>query len=340
MKKFILTAFAAALVLSCTKAPEKAASVNLIFETDMGNDIDDAIALEMIYKYVDAGDVNLLAVCLNKGGQSPAEYVDIMNTWSGHPEIPIGICHHAMQNENHGYTADVAAMKDAEGNPLFARTVTDVDALPDAVDLYRQILSSQPDQSVTIASVGFSTNLVLLLDSPADKWSPLSGKELVAQKVKLLSVMAGGFTEEHNPEYNVYVDIPSASKVFGEWPSEVVFSPWEVGDAVRYPAASIENDFSWAEPAHPMAEAYKFYGDMPFDRPSWDPTAVLYAVEGADWYNVSDYGTVSVDDKGATFFTPSEDGTRRFLSVTESQAQAIKEHIVSLASRKPLVYQK
>lgn len=340
MKRVLYAVFFAAMVLSCAKAPEEDASVSLIFETDMGNDIDDAIALDMIYKYVESGDVNLLAVCLNKGGQSPAEYVDIMNTWYGHPEIPIGICHHAMQNENHGYAAHVAGMKDDAGNPLFARTVADVNALPDAVELYRQILSSQPDHSVTIASVGFSTNLVLLLESQADSWSPLSGKELVAKKVKLLSVMAGGFTEEHRPEYNVLIDILSASKVFTEWPGELVFSPWEVGDVIRYPATSIENDFSWAQPAHPMVEAYKAYSEMPYDRPSWDPTAVLYAVEGGDWFTVSDCGTISVDEEGATFFTPSEEGERRVLSVTESQADAIKEHFVSLVSRKPLVYQK
>lgn len=339
MKRFFFAAVAAAMVLSCAKAPEKSPSVNIIFETDMGNDIDDAIALDMLYKYVEAGDVNLLAVCLNKGGQSPAEYMDIMNTWYGHPEVPIGICSLAMQNENHGYTAHVAGMKDEEGNPLFARTVTDVDALPEAVSLYRKILASQPDHSVTIASVGFSTNLVLLLDSQADDLSPLSGKELIAQKVKLLSVMAGGFTEEHRPEYNVLIDVPAAKKVFGEWPGEVVFSPFEVGDVIRYPATSIENDFTWAEPAQPLVEAYKAYLPMPYDRQTWDPTAVLYAVEGGDWFTVSELGEVSVEDDAKTYFTPSATGTRRILSVTDEQASAILDHFISIVTTKPIKYQ-
>jgi len=340
MKRFLFAAVAAAMVLSCAKVPEKSPSVNLIFETDMGNDIDDAIALDMIYKYVEAGDVNLLAVCLNKGGQSPAEYVDIMNTWYGHADVPIGICSQAMQNENHGYTAHVAGMKADDGSPLFARTVADVDALPEAVSLYRKLLASQPDHSVTIASVGFSTNLVLLLDSQADSCSPLSGKELIAQKVKLLSVMAGGFTEEHRPEYNVLIDVPAAKKVFGEWPGEVVFSPFEVGDVIRYPATSIENDFTWAEPAQPLVEAYKAYLPMPYDRQTWDPTAVLYAVEGGDWFTVSELGEVSVEDDAKTYFAPSETGTRRILSVTDEQASAIREHFIDIVTTKPLKYQK
>lgn len=339
MKNLLFAALAAAMVLSCAKAPEKTPSVNLIFETDMGNDIDDGIALDMIYKYVDAKDVNLLAITLNKGGQAPPEYIDIMNTWYGHPNVPIGICSHAMQNENHGYTAHVAGMKDAGGNPLFERTVSDVNALPEAVSLYRKILASQPDNSVTIASVGFSTNLVLLLDSPADSWSPLTGKELVARKVKLLSVMAGGFTEDHRPEYNVIIDIPSAKKVFNEWPGEIVFSPWEVGDVIRYPATSIENDFTWAKPAHPLVEAYKAYLQMPYDRQTWDPTAVLYAVEGGDWFTVSENGDVTVDDEGVTYFTPSETGTRRILSVTEAQASAILDHFITLVTKRPEIWQ-
>jgi hypothetical protein len=51
----------------------------------MGNDIDDALALDMLYKYMDAGKVDLLAVCVNKEGYGPVEYVDMMNTWYGYP---------------------------------------------------------------------------------------------------------------------------------------------------------------------------------------------------------------------------------------------------------------
>ena len=46
-------------------------------------------------------------------------------------------------------------------------------------------------RSVTIASVGLQTNLELLLRSAPDEHSPLTGRELVAEKVALLAVMAG-----------------------------------------------------------------------------------------------------------------------------------------------------
>jgi hypothetical protein len=47
----------------------------------MGNDIDDAMALDMLYKWVEDGKVNLLAVMINKEGSAPAEFIDIMNTF-------------------------------------------------------------------------------------------------------------------------------------------------------------------------------------------------------------------------------------------------------------------
>ena len=83
-----------------------------------------------------------------------------------------------------------------------------------ATALLRKTLAAQPDHSVVIAQVGFSTNLARLLDSPADEYSPLTGRELVERKVKLLSLMAGAFQPiEGNRrylEYNVVKDIASA----------------------------------------------------------------------------------------------------------------------------------
>lgn len=67
----------------------------------------------------------------------------------------------------------------------------------------------------------------------------------------------GGCFDNSNPlEYNVVKDIPAAQKVFAEWPTRLVTSPFEVGIKINYPASSIEKDFQWAT-VHPMVEAYK-----------------------------------------------------------------------------------
>ncbi len=146
--------------------------------------------------------------------------------------------------------------------------------------------------------------------------------------------MAGNMVEPDYHEYNIVRDIPAAKEVFENWPTPIVTSPFELGRQIKYPATSIENDFDWAGP-HPMVEAYKAYMQMPYDRDTWDPTAVLYAVEGDKWFAVSEPGTIKVTDEGSTLFTPDEKGTRRYISVDKAQAEAIKAHFIELITSKP-----
>src|SRR5690625_7325019 len=58
-----------------------------------------------------------------------------------------------------------------------------------------------PDSSVTIVTVGFMSNLAELLKSRPDRYSPLSGRELVGKKVKQYVAMAGMFPQGR--EFNV-----------------------------------------------------------------------------------------------------------------------------------------
>lgn len=335
MKKlFSAIALFSFLVQSCSTPADVRTAV--ILETDMGNDIDDALALALAYNYVDAGMMDLLAVCINKEGSAPAAFVDIMNTFYGHPEIPVGIIRKGAFCEDGAvnYTKVVADMKDGGGGELFGRSIADCDSLPDAHTLYRKILSSREDKSVVIVSVGFSTNLIKLLETEADGYSPLSGRELVARKVKMLVTMAGDFENPDVHEYNVRKDIPAAKVIFEEWPGPVVTSPFELGIRTCYPASSIEGDFGWA-PLNPLVEAYRAYMQMPYDRPMWDPTALLYAVEGDSWFTVSEMGRIKVTDEGSTVFTPDVNGDRRYLSVNPEQAKAIVDHFVELIPAVP-----
>jgi inosine-uridine nucleoside N-ribohydrolase len=346
MIKTYLAFFSVLIMMGCSSRVNRSIENNesklkVIFETDMGNDVDDALALDMLYKYMDAGDIDLLGIMSNKESKYSAEYIDIMNTWYGYPEIPVGIVRNGADCENdaRNYTKDVCLMQNSDGGDVFTRSVKDHNKLPEAHLLYRKILAQQPDSSVTIISVGFSTNLARLLDTPGDDFSPLTGRELVARKVKLLSVMAGCFNNDNFFEYNVVKDIDAARKVFTEWPTRLVASPFEVGIAINYPGSSIEKDFEWTE-IHPMVEAYKFYQEMPYDRPTWDLTSVLYAVEGASFFGVSPSGKINVTEKGATGFIPDSEGNQFYLSVDSVQAENIKQYFVNLITKQPAKFLK
>jgi len=335
MKKLFILLAAAACMLTACKNETQSQGVNFIFETDLGNDVDDILALDMIYKYQDMGDINLMGVCLNKEGVNPIGCLDILNTFYGYPDIPVGTVRNGADcaNDAVNYTKIVCDMTDSLGNPVFARSKDNYENCPDAHILYRKLLAGAKDHSVSIASVGFSTNLARLLDTPADEYSKLTGKELVAKKVKVLAVMAGA-VQNPMPEYNVIKDIPAAQKVFAEWPTEIIMSPFELGIQTLYPAEAIESNFGWIK--HPVAEAYKAYREMPYSNPLWDLTAVLYAVEGDKWFNVSEPGNVVVTDESHTIFTADPNGKVKVLSVTPEQAQAIVGRIVELNGMKPL----
>jgi inosine-uridine nucleoside N-ribohydrolase len=334
------------LAISCSpkkpaqKMPEdnQAQPVKVIFETDMGNDIDDALALDMLYKYADQNKVEILAVTVNKNNEYAARFVDIMNTWYGYPNIPIGQVVNGADSEGDSKNYAQATWEHSiEGKPAFRGKFAENANIPDAVDVYREILATQDDGSITIISVGFSTNIARLLDTPADRLSELSGKELVQKKVKLLSIMAGNFDDKPMKEYNVVIDIPAAKKVFEEWPTPIVASPWELGMQIEYPASSIQNDFTWTA-HHPLVVAYENYLPMPYDRPTWDLTSVLYAVEGSgDNFSLSEPGRISVDNEGFTHFIDEPGGPHRYLMVNAEQAGRLKDRFVEIISSKPKI---
>ena len=315
--------------------PSNAAPLPVIFDTDMGNDVDDVLALDLLYKYMDTGHINLLAIMSNQPSEASPRFLDLMNRWYGYAKIPIGTSKGGgFADPNTMYAQKTVALTGERGKPLFKCRIKDTNRLPDATMLYRRVLSRQKDHSVVIISTGFSTNLARLLESGPDKWSSLSGKELVAQKVKYLSLMAGRFDNPKYAEYNVVKDVAAAKTLFAVCPVPIVTSPWELGNAVRYPGQSIADDFGWTS-AHPLVEAYKAYAKMPYDRPTWDLTAVLYAIDPQQFFNISPAGRIVVTDEGYTHYTKEAGGNHFYLFVTPEQAKAILDYFVTMITKKP-----
>jgi len=330
----VLFASCSAKTDSKEQAPEVVPQL-VIFDTDMGNDIDDAMALDLLYKYMDKGQIQLLGIMINKDYYYSPEYVDIMNTWYGYPDIPIGIHTEgdSLSFSDENYATRVCLM---EKNEQYKRSVGNYNLLPKAENLYRKLLSEQPDNSVTVISVGFSTNLAKLLNTTADEYSPLTGIELIAKKVKLLSVMAGSFSKEGYVEYNVEINKDAAREVFAKWPVEIVVSPFELGEAIQFPGTSIEQDLSWTE-NHPMADGYKAFSQMPYNRPTWDLTSVLYVADST-FFGKSPKGSIHIDEKGVSCFTEDKDGKHSYLITDEEQRSRILDYFIKTIAEKPLRY--
>ncbi len=329
------------LLATATHAQESKPPVKLIFDTDIGNDCDDVLALGMIHSLQSRGECELLAVTITKDHKLAAAFTDAVNTFYGRGEIPIGVCRSGVTSEQ-GKFNGLATQMDG-GKLRYPHDLKSGADAPNAVDVLRKTLAAADDGSIVIAQVGFSTNLANLLSSKADNHSPLGGKELVQKKVRLLSVMAGAFKQivgdtghlYTHKEYNVHKDVASARKLVAGWPTPIIWSGFEIGKNLTYPHQSILHDYRYVK-HHPLPEAYTLYNPPPHDRPTWDLTSVLYAVRpDAGYFDLSPVGQVIVDEKGYTTFKEQKNGRDRYMILRDEQKQRATEALMLLSSQPP-----
>lgn len=312
------------LTLSIAAAAQQRPGI--IFDTDMGNDVDDALALAMLHSLESRGEIRLLAVTVTKDNIKAVQFCEILNRFYGRPEIPIGLVKNGVTPEDNPMISVPVERRNQTGAYVYPRKIQARRDVPDAVKVLRETLEKQPDGSVIIVQVGFSTNLARLLDQPG-------ARDLILRKVRVLSAMAGAFPGQ--PEYNIKMDVPSAKKLFGEWPTPIVASGFEIGAALEYPASSIERDFGYVE-WHPVADSYRAYKTMPYDRPTWDLTSVLYAARpDGGYFRLSDPGTIRVLDSGVTEFSNPAARQHRYLILDPAQNKRILDIFIELASQKP-----
>ena len=287
----------------------------IILDTDIGSSTDDLFTLMMFYRYQDQQRSRLLGVVVDREGEDCAACADVMNTYYGYGDIPIGLIRDGIKNAKVWIDYKALPMHtDSNGKLMFQRSVADCSSLPDGWKLYRQLLAAQPDHSVSIVSIGFLTCLAQLLQSAPDSYSSLNGVELVRRKVKGLYLMGGVFGHAVEPiEYNFSQGVSFAQTFFRLWPAEIdiIMSPGEVGDGIDYLPEQVIADINWTD-VHPIKQVYMTYDCSNAGQKMWDPLAAMNAVEGNSLFTLSVRGTVTVSDKGESFFSPSPTGNVRY----------------------------
>jgi hypothetical protein len=113
-------------------------------------------------------------------------------------------------------------------------------------------------------------------------------------------------------------------------------SPWELGNAIKYPAVSVERDYGYVA-HHPVAEAYRLYMKFPYDRPMWDLTSALYVIRpDRGYFGLSEPGTITVTDAGQTVFASSPQGRHRILTASPEQVTRTLEAMICLCPQPPV----
>lgn len=314
MKQYLLL-LCLALICGCSNHSTKKTGdpVKIIFDTDLGPDYDDVGALAFLHAMADSGKAEILATVSSNKHLLVAPSIEVINRYFGRPDLPIG----APKSEgvdigSSQHWADSIVVK----YPHKIKATSDVE---DAVALYRKILSSQPDNSVTIVTVGFLTNLGNLLNSQPDNYSPLTGKELIIKKVKKLVSMAGKFPK--GKEFNVFMDSTASIKVFNEWPGEIIFTGFEIGWEIRTGLRVMKMDVSDS----PVKDVFRISIPMSAEdkdgRMSWDQTGVLIGVYGTEGFFDAVRGEIIVNPDGSNTWQDDQNGKHLYVK----QKMAIPE---------------
>jgi hypothetical protein len=304
----------------------------------MGNSIDDVLALAMLYSYDNKGDLRVVSVATSVSNLKSAALCEIIGKfYSGAVSgafggfgrtLPVGMALKPTRDPDTPMLVAPLAKKDNEGRPVYIHGIEKLTDTAETPALFRNALSAQYDQNAIIVLTGPATNLAKAMALPGVI-------DLIKSKVKFLSIMGGAYPSGE-PEFNIKADIPAAKKLFAEWPTPIVASGYEVGEKLLYPASSIEKDYAWA-PNHPVVDAYRAAGKMPYDAPAWDMTAALYAAKPDDGYfQLSEPGRIEVLDDGRTRFTPSSDGKHRYLILDPAQKEKILAAFTQVTSTKPV----
>lgn len=288
--------------------------VKIILDTDICGDCDDVAAISLLNYFHNAGQAEILAItdCVN------ASYgvgcIDGICTYYGNRAVDIGVYRDGcLEGEGSRYTQAVVEEFPARGLTR--------EGVPEAYKLMRKKLSE--NRGVKIVTIGFLNNLAKLIESPADEISPLSGRELIRQSVDEI-VMMGGIVSgrdyyfegnKMDTECNIIGDIAAAKKCFSALDVPTTMIEFELGLNVLSFGHVVARDVG-----SPIKTSFLRFGVD--KRESWDPITVMYAVLGTNGlYKYSEFGNVTVTDRGQTVFTKCKDGKVRYLIEQVSKRQ-------------------
>ncbi len=325
MNKFLAILFL--LVAPMVMQAQEMKPVRVIFDTDMGPDFDDVGAIALLHAFADSGKAEILATVASTGYEGVSAVISALNTYFNRPRVPVGVPKvKAVMLKDIQHWTDTVLEK-------YPHRINRNDETQNAIDVYRKVLAEQPDTSVTIVTVGFLTNIADLLKSPADNYSPLTGKELVKKKVKRMVSMAGRFPS--GQEFNIDEDAKAAQYAFSNFPRPIIYSGFEIGNAVKTGLPLIHNESIQNSPVKDVFRiSLNFRDEDKEGRQSWDQTAVLVAINGHEPYYSLEYGTIKVDDDGTNHWTKK--GRQQARLVQKAPPSVVQDIINRMMMHQPM----
>lgn len=283
--------------------------VNILLDTDIMSDCDDAGAFYLLMNLNKRDECGISCVVTNARSDYSPGVVEAMLLYNGYDinNIPIG----AYKDNTVGRTEPFKGTHYPDINAdtaTYGHTRTTRSQFPDAVNVLRQTLVDLPsNQENVYCSIGFLTNIYYLLSSGPDAISPLTGIELVQQKISHFVIMGGDYPvgNEHNfRSHNAEIYTSDAIDLINNTGLNLYLCGFTLGRDIRA-GGTIETDVPAIDPLY---ICYNEYTEGSFRHYTYDVNAVLSAVRDKFHYFQWTQGWVNVDSEGANTWTNDAEG--------------------------------
>ena len=296
----------------------------VIIDTDFASDADDILAIRLALCYEDMGLLDVKGIVLSTNYSKSPPGVSALCQYDGYKNIPIGM------NTDWRYSVQV--------HTNYVDVLCNYGGYADYMDstkLYRKLLA-ESDTKVDIVTLGFLQNIQCLMNSGPDEYSPLTGMELIAQKVDTLYISGGNL--HGAPSFNFYwtgeVTNNAARYVNNNYPGNIVYMTSSLGGDV-WNGSYYQSDWRRKDPASASLEANNQKGGIV----GWD-TAVIYGMmhvmlgdnETENMFLIP--GTMWIGENGCTEWTNNNTVPNRKILMKTGEGQYYSDKIDSILYNK------
>ncbi|MEO7192091.1 MAG: hypothetical protein ABI051_13650 [Vicinamibacterales bacterium] len=297
------------------------APLGVVFSTSM-NRPDAAFALAAIYLAAIKRECRVGSVCVTGSGLNAAIFCDVLDRFyngapkNGNQALPPGLLATTPPApDSPMVTAPVERKKDT-GEAQYVRTL-------------RKVTDTSQAEAVLRNGVIFNAESVMVLSGPAGPLAQslnlLDVPAIYQKRVKRLVIVDAGVPQK---------DVAALRRIVAEWPTPIFFVGRDVGEALKFPGAKLEELFA-PSPAHPLVDAYNAFKPAPYDAPLYDVAAVHYAIHpDSGFFASSEPGSLKVGDDGGVQFVAGGGKIQRLSVDPAKQADALAA-LIALVTQKP-----
>lgn len=302
------------------------APIGVVYNTAMQRP-DAALALGALHVLISRRQARLGAVCVVGAGLDTAIFCDVVGRFyvpgqrSGNQALAVGLADVRPMPPDSPMVRFAVQRTKEDGEPYYLRGITTLGDTSHAEAVLRNGITFSVESSVLLSAPATSLARSLSLSGTKDQYRQRVKRVVIVESPELVS------------------DAAALRQLVSDCPVPLFFVGKDVGEALRFPGARLDEAFGWT-PAHPVADAYRMFRSMPYDAPLHDLAAMHFLVQpDSGFFAVSDPGTLSVAARGAVTFTPSPAGTIRRITVDSAKREAVLDTLIDVATSAPVAPQ-